>query len=164
MAKNIENIKIENARLVFRNFSGKPDKFNSQGGKRSFSVVIDDPKFAEDLRREGWNIKQFNQSPDSDEEPEHFLSVKVTFNNFPPHIYLCTKKNKTLLTEETVGSLDYAEISNVDIVITPYQYEMNGRSGVAAYVKTMYVTVVEDEFASKYEYDDSDDEELPFEV
>lgn len=162
MAKNIENIKIENARIVFRNLSGKPDKFNPQGGKRSFSVVIDDPEFANELKREGWNIKQFNPSPDSDEEPAHFISVKVSYNNIPPHIYLCTSKNKTLLNEDTVGQLDYAEISNVDIVITPYQYEMNGRSGISAYVKTMYVTVVEDEFASKYEYDDLDDEEIPF--
>lgn len=162
MAKNIENIKIENARIVFRNLSGKPDKFNPQGGKRSFSVVIDDPEFANELKREGWNIKQFNPSPDSDEEPAHFISVKVSYNNISPHIYLCTSKNKTLLNEDTVGQLDYAEISNVDIVITPYQYEMSGRSGISAYVKTMYVTVVEDEFASKYEYDDLDDEEIPF--
>ena len=162
MAKNIENIKIENARIVFRNLSGKPDKFNPQGGKRSFSVVIEDPEFANELKREGWNIKQFNPSPDSDEEPAHFISVKVSYNNIPPHIYLCTSKNKTLLNEDTVGQLDYAEISNVDIVITPYQYEMSGRTGISAYVKTMYVTVVEDEFASKYEYDDLDDEEIPF--
>lgn len=162
MAKNIENIKIENARIVFRNLSGKPDKFNPQGGKRSFSVVIEDHEFANELKREGWNIKQFNPSPDSDEEPAHFISVKVSYNNIPPHIYLCTSKNKTLLNEDTVGQLDYAEISNVDIVITPYQYEMSGRSGISAYVKTMYVTVVEDEFASKYEYDDLDDEEIPF--
>lgn len=163
MAKNnIENIKIENARIVFRNLSGKPDKFNPQGGKRSFSVVIEDPEFANELKREGWNIKQFNPNPDSDEEPAHFISVKVSYNNIPPHIYLCTSKNKTLLNEDTVGQLDYAEISNVDIVITPYQYEMSGRSGISAYVKTMYVTVVEDEFASKYEYDDLDDEEIPF--
>lgn len=162
MAKNIENIKIENARIVFRNLSGKQDKFNPQGGKRSFSVVIEDPEFANELKREGWNIKQFNPSPDSDEEPAHFISVKVSYNNIPPHIYLCTSKNKTLLNEDTVGQLDYAEISNVDIVITPYQYEMNGRTGISAYVKTMYVTVVEDEFASKYEYDDLDDEEIPF--
>ena len=162
MAKNIENIKIENARIVFRNLSGKPDKFNPQGGKRSFSVVIEDPEFANELKREGWNIKQFNPSPDSDEEPAHFISVKVSYNNIPPHIYLCTSKNKTLLNEDTIGQLDYAEISNVDIVITPYRYEMSGRSGISAYVKTMYVTVVEDEFASKYEYDDLDDEEIPF--
>lgn len=159
MAKNnIENIKIKDARIVFRNFSGKPDKFNPKGGKRSFSVVIEDPEFADSLAREGWNIKQFNQT-DEDEVPAHFISVRASFDNYPPHIYLVTNKNKTLLTEDTVGSLDYAEISKVDIVISPYPYEMNGRSGIAAYVKTMYVTVVEDEFAADYDFGD---EEVPF--
>ena len=53
MAKGIENIKIEGARIVFRNLSGKPDKFNPQGGKRTFAVVIDDPEFAQSLKEEG---------------------------------------------------------------------------------------------------------------
>ena len=67
-----------------------------------------------------------------------------------------------MLTEDTVGSLDYADISNVDVVISPFEYnDIGGKSGVAAYVKTMYVSVVEDEFASKYDYDD-EPEELPF--
>lgn len=150
-------LKIENARLVFRNLSGKPDKFNSQGGKRNFAVVIDDPDVADNLIKEGWNIKQFKQT-NEDEIPEHYLPVKVSYMNNPPHIYLCTKKSKTLLSEDTVGSLDYADISNVDIIISPYEYDVNGKTGVAAYVKTMYVTVIEDDFAAKYEYD----EEVPF--
>lgn len=156
----IENIKIENARIIFRNLSGKPDKFNPQGGKRVFSVVIDDPEFAEQLAKEGWNIKKFRPREDEEGDPGSFLQVKVNYSEKSnPHIYLCTKNNKTLLNEDTVGSLDYAEISNVDIVIRPYEYEVRGQFGVAAYVKTMYVNVVEDEFADKYNYED---EEVPF--
>lgn len=154
----VENITIENARIIFRNLSGKPDKFNPQGGKRGFSVVIDDPKFAEELIKEGWNVKQFKPRDDEDGEPGHFLQVKVSYSDKSnPHIYLCTKKSKTMLNEDTVGSLDYAEISSVDIVIRPYEYDVRGMQGVAAYVKTMYVNVVEDEFADKYDY-----EEVPF--
>lgn len=162
MVKGIENIKIEGARIVFRNLSGKPDKFNPQGGKRTFAVVIDDPEFAQSLKEEGWNLKQFRARDDEEGDPGHYLQVKVNFNNRPPHIYLCTGRSKTLLTEDTVGSLDYADISNVDVVISPFEYnDIGGKSGVAAYVKTMYVSVVEDEFASKYDYDD-EPEELPF--
>ena len=54
-------LKIENARLVFRNLSGKPDKFNSQGGKRNFAVVIDDPDVADNLIKEGWNYLKNNR-------------------------------------------------------------------------------------------------------
>ena len=64
-----------------------------------------------------------------------------------------------MLNEETVGSLDYAEISSVDIVIRPYEYDVRGEQGVAAYVKTMYVNIVEDEFADKYDFGE---EEVPF--
>lgn len=156
-----DNLKIENARIVFRNFSGKPDKFNTQGGKRNFCIVIDDSNDAEELINQGWNIKRF-KARDDEEEPGYYLPVKVSYNVAPPHIYICTNKSKTQLTEDTVGTLDYADISTVDAIISPYHYsDVGGRSGVSAYIKTMYVNVIVDEFASKYEFDDEPDE-LPF--
>ena len=157
----IENINIENARIVFRNFSGKPDKFNPNGGNRQFSVVIDNPDVAFDLKTEGWNIKSFKPREGEEGDPGSFLPVKVSFKVRPPHIYLCTKKSKVLLDEDTIGSLDYADISGVDVVISPFQYDVRGQQGIAAYVKTMYVNVIEDEFAAKYQYDD-DTDEMPF--
>lgn len=165
MNKNVDRIKIENARIVFRNFAGAPDKYNKMGGNRNFAVVIDDHDYAKKLLDEGWNIKQFRPRDGEEGEPDYYLTVKVNFNNYPPHIYLCAGKKKTLLNESTVASLDYAEISSVDISINPNVYEnINGRSGISAFVKTMYVTVVEDDFADKYtdDYDDPDIEPMPF--
>ena len=53
--KQTNNIMIENARLIFKNFSGEESKFN-RGGNKNFCVVLD-PEMAQDLADEGWNIK-----------------------------------------------------------------------------------------------------------
>jgi hypothetical protein len=56
------------------------------------------------------------------------------------------------LTEETIDQLDWSIIESCDLVIRPYNYPaIAGRpAGVSAYLKAMYVTVVEDDFAKKY--------------
>ena len=47
--------------------------------------------------------------------------------------------------------MDWAEIEKFDISINPRPYEnINGRSGVTAYLKTLYVTISEDDFEDRY--------------
>lgn len=158
----VQNISVENARILFRNFAGKPSKFNAEG-KRNFCLIIDND-IAEDLKEIGWNIKYLNPR-DPDDAPQAYLQVAVAFDNFPPNIWLITGKKKTKLNEDTISILDYAEIENIDIIVRPYTWEVNGKGGIKAYVKNMYVTIVENEFEKKYrnfEDDEEDDEETPF--
>lgn len=159
---NVPNVNIENAKIRFRNFTGEPTKFNKVGGKRTFSVVLE-PETAQALMEDGWNVKTWE--PEGSDEPLYHLPVEASYNLYPPKIYMISGNKKTLLTEDTIAALQYAEFSNVDLIIRPYCWEVQGKSGVKAYVKSMYVTIVEDEFEKKYrdlDNDEETDDELPF--
>lgn len=163
-----KNITLEGARIGFRNFSGKEGRFNP-AGRRNFCVFLDSD-IAPTLQEDGWNIKYLTPREPGD-EPQAYLQVAVSYANIPPKIVLITGNGKTVLNETNVGMLDWAEISNVDLIIRPYNYDVNGKVGVKAYCKTMYVTIEEDEFEKKY-YDvpdsaanslkDEDLDDIPF--
>lgn len=141
------NIVIESARIGFRNFSGKEGKFNP-AGRRNFCVFLD-MDIALALEKDGWNVRWL-QPRDESEDRQPYLQISVSYDNIPPKIVLVTQKGKTIMDEDSVNILDWAEIQNVDIIIRPYNWEVNGKSGVKAYVKSMYVTIMEDSFESKY--------------
>lgn len=145
---NVNNINIEGALIIWKNFSGERDRFNP--GKRGFSVVIDDATMADELRNEGWNVKErpLQEGADSSEQ-EWTLPVKLNMNRYT-QVWLIVGNHKTLLDENTVSQLDVVDIVNCDISIRPYEWEMSGRTGITAYVDSMYVTIRENKFAEKY--------------
>lgn len=145
---NVNNINIEGATIIWKNFSGERDKFNP--GKRGFSVVIDDAVMADELRNEGWNIKERPLQEGADpSEQEWTLPVKLNMNRYT-QVWLIVGNRKTLLDENTVAQLDVVDIIDCDISIRPYEWEMSGRTGITAYVDSMYVTIRENKFAEKY--------------
>lgn len=141
------NIAIENAHIMFRNFRGEASKFNA-AGKRNFCVRLDQD-MADRMIDEGWNVK-FLRPREEGDEPTPYIQVAVSFDNIEPNIFTITGRHKNRLNSDTIDILDYAEIENIDLIIRPYNWEVNGKVGVKAYVKNMYVTLVEDEFADKY--------------
>ena len=149
------NIRIENAKIAFRNFSGKEGRYNP-AGRRNFCVIFDQ-ETGDKLKEDGWNIR-YLKSRDEYEPDSPYLQVAVNFDStYPPRIVLITRDGKSTLDEESVNILDWAEIANVDLIIRPYNWELSGRIGTKAYLKAMYVTLCEDEFESKY-YDVPDSE------
>ena len=140
-------IVFENARIIFRNFSGKAGKFNPEGN-RNFCLLMD-TDIAKDLEREGWNIKWLQPKNDGD-QPQAYTQVRVSYTGRPPKITMISSRGNTKLDEETVGILDWAEIETLDLILTPYQWEAKGATGIKGYLKTMFVTIREDELELKY--------------
>lgn len=148
MAEVKKFLDVSGRAIRWRNFAGKAGKFNAEGD-RNFCLLLD-PDSADQLQNEGWNVRYLNPREDGD-VPTPYIQVKVAYGKGrPPKIVMVTKRGKTELDEDSVSSLDWAEIQKADIAINPYEYDVHGRHGIKAYLKTMYVTIEEDDFEDRY--------------
>lgn len=149
----VKPLSLENVKIGFRNFEGREGKFN-KAGDRSFAVFLEDHKLAEALAQEGWNVKFPQPSEgrvDPDEEArDPYLIVSVGFDYYPPNVFVIANGQPTKLSEEEVLMLDWAEIEMVDLVLRPYEWQVNKNSGIKAYLKSGYFSIVTDAFAAKY--------------
>lgn len=149
----MNDVTLRNVRIIFRNFAGSPTKFNPAGGKRTFSILLNEAEAAE-LGGMGFNVKALKQR-DPDEEPAFHLPVEVSYRVKPPRIVFISNqgRKRTVIDEDTVSLIDYTEIEKIDLTINPYQWEMENARGIKAYLRTMYVTIREDELDIEYAQD-----------
>jgi hypothetical protein len=149
MAKQekLKSVVFENARILFRNFAGVEGKFNAKGD-RNFSLLLDD-ETAQAMAEDGWNVKYLKPREEGD-TPQARIEVSVSYKGRPPRVVMITSKGKTNLDESMVDILDWVDIEIVDLIINPYAWEVNGRTGVKAYLSSAYITIREDELDRKY--------------
>ena len=150
-------LQIDEARLIYRNFSGEASKYNREGD-RNFAIIIPDQDIADALIKEGWNVK-IRQPRDEGDEPFMYLSVKVKFNNYGPNVYLMSGSKMIRLNEESVGCLDKMLILSADLDIRPYDDEFNGKPFRTAYLQEICVVQEVSRFDDRYA-----EEEYPGEV
>lgn len=155
------NVTIEGAQLVLKNFSGKPSDYNAEGDRNVGIILPDD--LAQVMMQDGWPVKQF-RSREEGEEGSFWIPASVKYRNRlgemvnrPPRIVMRTPTkrgiNRTDLGEQDVEILDFANIKVADIIIRPYEYVVQGRPGVKAYVQSLFATVELDELELKYSDD-----------
>lgn len=148
MANNKKNITLENVTIAFRNFAGKEDKFNAQGN-RNFAILLEEEQAAE-MEADGWNIKRLRPR-DDDEVGPPYIQVSVSYKQKPPKIAVVTSNGISYYTEDMVEMLDWVDIEEVDVTLYPYEWGVNGKTGIKAYLVTMFMKIEEDYLQLKWE-------------
>lgn len=144
---HLSNATLENVKIQFRNFAGKAGTYNAEGN-RNFAIFLDEDISAQ-MAEDGWNVKYLNPREEG-EMPQAYLTVKVNFRGRPPRLFMVTSRNKTQLDEDSAMLLDFADIQSSDVIISPYHYDVNGKTGVTAYLQAIYCTIREDYLSLKY--------------
>lgn len=145
--EDVMTVKIEDAEIIFPNFSGKEGKYN-QAGQRHFSVVLPQ-ELADRMIEDGWNVRLL-EAREEGEPDRPIIQVAVRFDIRPPRITMITSTARTVLDESTVEVLDFADIAVVDLIMRSFNWEVNGKTGIKAYLQTMFVTIEEDDLERKY--------------
>ena len=150
-------LEINDARIIWKNFSGRGDRFNREGD-RNFHLVIPDQETCEMLQRDtneygdSWNVK-IKPAREEGEAPFMHMMVKVKFNGRGPNVYLVSGSKQVALNEDTISCLDDIDILSVDLDIRPYDDKLpNGNSFRTAYLSAMRVYQRVDRFATDSEY------------
>lgn len=147
-------LQIDDARIIYRNFAGAGSKFNREGD-RNFAVIVPNQEIADALIEEGWNVRIKPPREDGD-DPFMYLPVKVKYyeddrgNKRGPTAYLISGASRNELDEDSIACLDDVDIRGVDLDIRPYDWEVNGKTGRAAYLHSIEVTQEIDRFAARY--------------
>ena len=103
------------------------------------------------MAEDNWNVKWLRpRTEEEGEVPQAYLPISVNFKGRPPRIVLITSRGRTNLDENQVETLDWVDIINVDMIVRPYEWTVNGKTGVKAYLQSIYVTIEEDPLELKY--------------
>lgn len=132
-----EILQIDDAKIIFRNFAGRGDKFNREGD-RNFAVMIPEEDMANALVEKGWKVK-IKPPREEGDLPFMYLPVKIKFNDRGPLVFLNTGGRQNRLDEESISCLDSIDILSVDLDIRPYDWEVNGKTGRTAYLQAIRV-------------------------
>lgn len=147
MSDQAKTFMIEDAQIVFRNFAGKEGQYN-RDGDRNFAVILP-PKISKQMERDGWNVR-YLQAREEGEEDTPYIQVAVNFKNRPPRVVMITSTARTNLSDETVEVLDWADIRTADLIARGYEWNVNNKSGIKAYLQSLFVTIEEDALERKY--------------
>lgn len=145
---------IENGTIWYKNFAGvrRPGSYDT-AGDRNFTLIVQDPNIAQAMIDMGYNMKYVVPEVASGTivGPYWKLKVHVRFAAYPKNYFMYSNGVRTRLTEETIGQLDSARLTNVDLAVGLGQVNTNGASATrTAYLNRIDATMAFDYLGQKY--------------
>lgn len=130
----------DDVKIMWKNFAGAPDDFNTAGGKRSFTLVMeeahDEAAIAQRLIEAGYNVKPRTGVNPETGEPEKWwtLNISVGFNpqtGNGPTVLLCRPGERPVkLNDVTISLLDKTKLTNICLDAYPYEWHRGAESGI----------------------------------
>lgn len=146
---NRELVIVDNARIAFRNFSGRATQYNREGD-RNFSLVFPNSEVADAFIESGLNVK-IRAPREEGDTPFMHLKIKVNMDSRrPPVIYLRSNGKLRELNADTMGMLDDIDISYVDLEFSVFEWNRPDGSGKSAYLQSICVTQEIDRYLARY--------------
>ena len=156
MARN--STTIMGTRFIFRvNLSGAPDRFNPNGARPNCNITIPSD-LVPSLREQGYNVRELAPREGCPEDASTYtLKLNCSFGGMSdPRIVVLSgdpeddprTMDRAVLTRETIGIIDFADVWNVDVTFNPYYYGSGDKA--SAYIEKMYVCVRPDDIDRKY--------------
>ena len=147
MPEQTKSFMIEDAEIIFRNFSGKEGQYN-KAGERNFCVVLPND-IAAQMVEDGWNVRYLEAREEGD-EAKPYIAISARFDIRPPRVVLITSTSRTQLDESSIEVLDWSDIKTADLIARGHDWYVNGKSGTKAYLQSLFVTIEEDALERKY--------------
>lgn len=156
MARVVE-LKIDDAQIAIRNFSGKEGRYNREG-ERSFVLALPN-ELAEQLAEDGWNVRVPRLNGEEDGyERNPLLNVDLDYRFNPPKVVMISGAvevepgvfeggTKEILGQDELSQLDWADIAYVDLKLRGREWDP-GR--IKARVKEIYITLAPNDLYEKY--------------
>ena len=149
---------IENTKLILRNFAGKATNYEPED-KPSFGVLISQED-ADEFEAQGLPVKYLKPRHDED-VPIPFLKVRVNMKRDPAPLVVMkrfsedgTLVDKTVLDQDTISTLDYADIADASLRLSIYEWTFQKKTGKSWYLHDLVCNLNADDFLTKYDLND----------
>lgn len=140
----MEDVRINNAELIWHNFSGQKELFNRIGDK-NFSLILD-PSMSKKLKSKGYNVKKCSLTGGSyvenmpGEDEISYLNVAIS-NTKTPKIFVITPHDRYSINVDKSFILDRICLKKMNCVIHPFRWAILDRTGIKPYLKEIEVFI-----------------------